>query len=469
MRTLRSRLILSHILPLLLLAPLIGLVLIYLVETQILLSNFADELAAQAVQAARLASDQPNIWANPEAAQRFLTEVTIQRQLQIMLLNPEGTVLASSITMAEDDQVGQSLNLPNLSSALAGNSPIKVTYNLNLQADFMDVLVPVVNPDQKIIGVVRLSRQLSDMSEQFVRLRYLILGVTVVELLVGAVIGLILALGLERPLQRVSGAIYGIASGRRWQTLPEQGPNEIRTLLRAFNSLIHRLRVLEESRGHLLANLVHEIGRPLGATQSAIQALLNGAEADPSLRHELLTGIDEQIKRLQPLLDNLAQLHGQLLSTLELHSQPINLREWLPRIIGPWREAVHAKGLNWQLDVPAGLPVIEADPDRLAQVLGNLLSNAIKYTAEGTISLTVKAQDQAVVIIVGDTGPGIADDEQERIFEPFYRSQRDKRFPQGMGLGLSIARELIAAHGGRLELESSPGQGCRFIITLPSG
>jgi signal transduction histidine kinase len=69
--------------------------------------------------------------------------------------------------------------------------------------------------------------------------------------------------------------------------------------------------------------------------------------------------------------------------------------------------------------------------------------------------------------VVSDTGPGIAAHEQDRIFEPFYRSQRDKRFPQGMGLGLSIARELITAHGGRLELESCPGQGSRFIITLP--
>ncbi len=468
MRTLRSRLILSHILPLLLLAPLVGLVLLYLVETQILLSTISNELMVQAAQTARVAGDQPTIWDNPAAAQRFLATVTIQRQLQIALLDPEGTLLASSTSATNGDQPGQPLDLSNLASALAGNSPVQVSYSLNLQAESLEVLAPVINPNQEIVGVVRLSRQLSDMSDQFMRLRYLILGVTAVELLVGGVIGLVLALGLERSLRRVTGAIYGIASGRRWQTLPEQGPTEIRLLLRAFNTLIDRLRVLEESRRNLLANLVHEIGRPLGAMQSAIQALLSGAEAEPALRHELLTGMDEQTKRLQPLLDNLAQLHGQLLSTWELHSQPIDLREWLPRMVSPWREAAHAKGLHWQLDVSATLPIIEADPDRLAQVLGNLLSNAVKYTAEGTISVAARPQNEEVVIVVSDTGPGIAALEQERIFEPFYRSQRDKRFPQGMGLGLSIARELITAHGGRLELESHPGQGSRFVVRLPA-
>ncbi len=111
--------------------------------------------------------------------------------------------------------------------------------------------------------------------------------------------------------------------------------------------------------------------------------------------------------------------------------------------------------------------VNEIDPDRLAQALGNLLSNAIKYTPEGTVSVEASVQDSRVAIVVSDTGIGIAPAEQERIFEPFYRSRRDKRFPQGMGLGLSIARDLVHAHGGRLEVESTPEQGSRFTIFLP--
>ena len=317
------------------------------------------------------------------------------------------------------------------------------------------------------MGVVRLSRQLSEVQRQFLELRSLILAVLGLELVVGIMIGLVLALNLEGSLRRVTTAIYGLASGRQWKTLPEQGPAEIRLLLRAFNTLIERLQMLEEARRHLLANLVHEIGRPIGALQSSIEALRSGADQDPELRRELLEGMHEQTRRLSPLLDNLSELHGQVLGAFELSCQETDLNEWLPHTISPWREAAHAKGLHWHLDLAGTLPHLEIDQDRLAQVLGNLLSNAIKYSSEGTISIEARPHDDGVIIVVSDTGLGIAADEQAHIFEPFYRSQRDKRFPQGMGLGLSIARDLVVAHGGRLEVDSTPGQGSHFTVWLP--
>jgi signal transduction histidine kinase len=108
------------------------------------------------------------------------------------------------------------------------------------------------------------------------------------------------------------------------------------------------------------------------------------------------------------------------------------------------------------------------DPDRLAQVVGNLLSNAIKYTPpRGTVSLDAGVEGEEVWIRISDTGPGISPEEQERIFAPFYRSRPGRRFPQGMGLGLSIASTLVAAHGGRLKLDSAPGLGSRFTVWLP--
>jgi signal transduction histidine kinase len=179
--------------------------------------------------------------------------------------------------------------------------------------------------------------------------------------------------------------------------------------------------------------------------------------------------MDDQVQRLSPLLGSLTDLHDQVLGTLELNLQPVALSEWLPRTVTPWREVAHDKGLHWQMDIPESLPVVEVDADRLAQALGNLLSNAIKYTPEGTITVKASALEDGVAIAVSDTGIGVAPSEQDRIFEPFYRSSRDRRFPQGMGLGLSIARDLVLAHGGRLEVESAPGEGSRFTILLPRG
>lgn len=467
MRTLRSRLILSHILPIVIIVPLVGVALIYILETQVLLTNLSNELTRQAALTAKMAAQQPGIWHDDAAARIFVTNISTHQQSQVMLLDPYGKLITSS--RADDaGQVGQRVSLPNLSNILAGDHQVQINYNRNLQIQVAEILVPIVDANQQVIGIVRLTRQLSDASEQFHRLRYIIAGVLVGELLLGIMLGLVLALDLERSLRRVTEAIYGVASGRRWATLPERGPQEIRLLLRAFNTLIERLRMMEEARRRLLANLVHEVSRPIGALQAAIEALLNGADQDEVFRRQLLQGMEAETDRLQPLLTNLTELHDQVLGTLELNCRPTNLTEWLPRTIITWREAAQAKGLRWQAVIPDMLPTLEIDPDRLAQVLGNLLSNAIKYTQpEGTISLEAGVEGESVWIRVSDTGLGISSEERERIFEPFYRTHPGRRFPQGLGLGLTIVRDLIVAHGGRLAVESEPGRGSQFTIWLP--
>ncbi len=466
MRTLRSRLIVSHILPLLLILPVVGFALVYLLETQVFLTYLSAEVAQQGVLTADMAREQPAIWSDATEAHRFVTLFSIRSRSNVMLFDAEGNLLAAS-QPGYSESLGQPLDLPHLAAALAGDEQVYVNYTRSVQAEVIQVLVPIVGSNQKILGVVRLSQYLSNIQDQLVRLRVLIAVVLAVGLLLAVVIGLALALSLGRSLQGVTDAIYGVSSRGEWAILPEKGPDEVRMLLRAFNSLIERLRVLEDSRRRLLANLVHELGRPLGALQSAVQALRSGAEQDPELRRELLDGMDTQVHRLRPLLDSLTDLHDQVLGTLELNRQPIALGDWLRRTVTPWRQAAQDKGLHWRIDIPDPLPVLEIDPDRMAQVLGNLLSNAIKYTLEGTVSVGASVEERGVSIIVADSGIGIAPSEQERIFEPFYRSQRDRRFPQGMGLGLSIARDLVHAHGGRLEVESTPGQGSRFTIWLP--
>jgi signal transduction histidine kinase len=334
MHTLRSRLILSHIVPLLLIVPLVGVALVYILETQVLLTSLSQDLAQQGALTADLARDDPQIWGDAAEAQRFVTFFSVRSQSHIMLFDSAGNLLASS-EPGYTDQVGQPLELPNLSAALAGEQQVHVNYTQEFHAEVVQVLVPVVGPNREVMGVVRLSQYFSGIHDQLIHLRYLIAGVLAVELALAVLVALALALSLGRSLRRVTDAIYGVASGREWETLPEEGPEEVRTLLRAFNTLIERLRILEESRRRLLANLVHELGRPLGALQSGVQALLSGAGEDPDLRHDLLEGMDTQVQRLRPLLDSLINLHGQVLGTLELNLQSVALSDWLAPTITP--------------------------------------------------------------------------------------------------------------------------------------
>lgn len=178
--------------------------------------------------------------------------------------------------------------------------------------------------------------------------------------------------------------------------------------------------------------------------------------------------MEAQIRRLQCLLEDLARLHDRAVGSLELDRRPIILSEYLPPLMSAWRETALQKGLRWQSIIPGALPVISADPDRLAQALGNLVSNAITYTPpKGTVTINAGTAEDQVWIRVSDTGPGIAPEEQERIFTSFYRGQAGGRFAQGMGLGLTIARDLVTAHGGRLTVESILGTGSHFTIWLP--
>jgi two-component system sensor histidine kinase BaeS len=473
-KALRTRLILSHVLPLLVMVPLMGLALMYVLERQVLLGSLSSELQGQALLAAEIAARWEDAWTDPARAHDLVTLIHSRVEARVVLLDSGGRLLASS-DLADVEQASQLSELAGfddtvagLDEALAGQVSVHTTYSRRAQREVVDALVPVLDAEGQVLGIVRLSHQLTTVYERFARLRYLIAGVLAAGLLLGAGVGWVLALDLERPLRQLTRAVDELTRGERAVLVVERGPTEIQGLGHSVSALVQQLRDMEQARRKLLANLVHELGRPLGALSSAIQALLGGADRDEALRRELLTGIEGETHRLRRLLDDLAGLHDQVLGTLELDQRPIDTDRWLATLLGPWREAAQEKGLHWQSTIAPDLPALKADPDRLGQALGNLLSNAIKYTPPGgRVSIEAGVKDDEIWIRVSDTGPGIAADEQEQVFMPFYRSQAGRRFPQGMGLGLSIAREVILAHGGRLALESTPGLGSHFTAFLP--
>jgi signal transduction histidine kinase len=137
-------------------------------------------------------------------------------------------------------------------------------------------------------------------------------------------------------------------------------------------------------------------------------------------------------------------------------------------MLPPWQEMAHEKGLQWEVNLEAHLPLLYGDALRLGQVMGNLISNAIKMTpAGGKISLAAGQETDQIWLRVSDTGPGIQPEELQKIFEPFYRGQSGTRLDTGMGLGLSIAKNLVEAHGGVLQVDSRPGAGSAFTVWLP--
>jgi two-component system, OmpR family, sensor histidine kinase BaeS len=469
LRSLRGRFALSHVLPLLVIIPIMGIALVYVLETQVLLRNMSTDLMSTAALVARLTGNQAGLWNDPAQAQAFVDQAAPDVNARILLLDRDGGLLASS-DPTDRANLGQKLAVPGMAQLLGGHTDVRTAYSPRLSTEVVAAAVPVFGTNGQVVGVVRLTHPWTTVYERFLRLRYLIAAILGVGMVLGSAVGWVLAINLEQPLGQLTGAVGELAASSEWTPVTEDGPTEIRLLVRTVNDLVARLHMLEHNRRQLLANLVHELGRPLGSLSLAVQALRRGADQDAELRDELLAGIDGEIIRLRRLLDDLARLYDQVAGTLQLACRPIPLRDWLPGVLPVWRTAAEGKGLHWEAHVPDSLPTVNIDPDRLGQALGNLLSNAIKYTPTGgqvCVGAGFEAKD--LWIRVADTGPGIPIEKQAQVFEPFQRGADGRLFPQGMGLGLAIARDLVTAHGGHLDLESQPGQGSRFTIWLPVG
>jgi two-component system sensor histidine kinase BaeS len=467
-RSLRARLVLSHILPLLLIVPLMYASLVYLLETRFLIPRLAQELLDNARLLTEVTRAQTLTPEGIKEVQVILVRLQLDPALRLVYMDPSGAILYSN----DPDYLvrsGQKLDIPGLSRAASGEEVTLTTYSLLPGSKYsIQVLLPLTNNNDQTVGIVWLTYYEASLNRLFQQMRSLSILVMLASLLVGTILGSTLALNISKPVRQVTRAINSLARGESGKSLAEQGPDEIRDLVRAVNVLVSRLSSLEQARRQLLANLVHELGRPLGALRSAIQALAKGAGDDPQLLSDLTTGMDEETARLQNILEELAHLHDQILGSLELHSESVALGDWLPKVVLPWAEAAAEKHLEWQTQIPADLPMIEVDRLRFAQVIGNLLSNAIKYTPSGGwVNISAGRNDGALWIRVADNGPGIPEEEREKIFQPFYRGDQGRRIKQGMGLGLSIARDLAIAHGGTIELETQPGIGSAFTIWLP--
>ena len=229
------------------------------------------------------------------------------------------------------------------------------------------------------------------------------------------------------------------------------------------------LRRLERVRQDFVANVSHEFRTPLTAIQGFAETLLSGALEDPANRRRFVEIIREHATRLARLTEDLLKLSRIEAGQLKLEFRPVSVS----RLIESCVETAHLKAVPRQLALnvrlPEGLPPVRGDSNSLQEVLQNLLDNALQYTpAGGKIDVSASCSNGRVVVTVADTGIGIPQVEQERIFERFYRVDAARsREAGGTGLGLSIARHIMEAHGGHLWVESAVGEGSRFHFSIP--
>jgi signal transduction histidine kinase len=279
-------------------------------------------------------------------------------------------------------------------------------------------------------------------------------------------LGLGLSRGLTAPVARLTAAARRIAGGDLSQRVPETGSAEMSALGRAFNQMAADLEKAEELRRNLVADLAHELRTPLSVIQGNLRAILDGVY--PLEQAEIATLYDET-RLLNRLVEDLRELALAEAGQLRLERRPVSPADLVNRATDAVRAQAAARGVALQADLLEHLPPVDIDPQRIEQVLGNLLNNALIHTpAGGEIVVTARLMGSEVEVSVRDTGEGISPEHLPHVFERFYRADRSRSWVTGgTGLGLTIAKQLVEAHGGRIEVESEVGRGTQFTFTLP--
>jgi len=288
---------------------------------------------------------------------------------------------------------------------------------------------------------------------------------SIVGFIVAFVLAALIARTIARPLQHFASAAQSIARGHYEQRVPEEGAAEVRAAAEAFNAMSAEVQATQQAQRDFLANVSHDLKTPLTSIQGYAQAIMDGASKDPAQSATIIYDEATRLSRMVAELTDLARLQA---GGVTMRSDPVDLVPLWEALKQRMDVVTERKRLTVTLNLPKSA-VIEGDGDRLAQVFMNLLSNAVKYTPEGgSVSVTMIADSLGATIAVADSGLGIPLEEQARIFERFYQVDKARGPRRGTGLGLAIVREIVAAHHGRISVQSDgPNQGTTFTVWLP--
>ena len=283
-------------------------------------------------------------------------------------------------------------------------------------------------------------------------------------------IALLLTLVLSRrmtsPIGVLAEAARRLGHGDLSQRVRLQGEGEVTALAQAFNSMAADLEYAEQLRRNMVADVAHELRTPLSNIQGYLEAIRDGIiEPNPAA----IGSLNEEASLLSRLVNELQELSLAEAGELKLVYQAEDITNLVKQAVTPWQPQVTARELSLSVELPDDLPLVNIDWQRVNQVLHNILENAVAHTPKGgAINVTAGAKGKWVEVSVSDTGEGIPAEDLPHIFERFYRVDKSRaRATGGSGLGLTIARRLIEAHGGTIAVQSKLGEGSRFSFTLP--
>lgn len=331
---------------------------------------------------------------------------------------------------------------------------------------------PIQPGQYAILVAVRMPRQTQVISAILEDYGDLLIAPMVQAALIGVAVALLLSIlitrWVARPLQKVAEAAAAVAQGDLDRRAPVQGPHEVRTVAESFNLMSSEVQAAQQAQRDFLANVTHDLRTPLTSIQGFSQAIADGVAADPTAARRAAQIIHDEAGRLNRMVQDLLDLARVEAGRFNMARHTLRLHDLLRSVGERLTPKAAEKSLKLEVDVPA-LPGIAGDGDRLVQVFTNLIDNGIKHTPPGgTITLQATTKPGWVAIRVRDTGEGIPAEDVPHIFDRFYQVDKSRPRRDGAGLGLTICKQIVEAHAGKIGVESVEGLGTAFTVWLPT-
>ena len=317
---------------------------------------------------------------------------------------------------------------------------------------------------------------MEEMKEIVNDIRWKIVWAGVITLTIIIGVSIFISQRISRPMVAIAENVEKIRLGDLEKHIEATTDDEIGRVARAVNELVDKLKAdivelkkLQRARSEFLGNVSHELRTPIFTLQGYLETLLNGAVDDPAVNRLFIEKASTHAARLNALLNDLIDISRIESGEMKMSFRYFRINEFLELVVNDFQQAAIQRRVTLKSSLKTGEEIeVFGDKERLRGVLSNLIDNAIKYNREGgDVLVSTEFHEGKVRIVVADTGAGIADEHLTRIFERFYRIDKDRsREVGGTGLGLAIVKHIVEAHGGKVEVRSTVGKGTSFSFML---
>lgn len=400
----------------------------------------------------------------PQSLNSLCRMLSARVHYRVLVRRPDGVILGSSDTSQAKPGNAQ---MPQSMKMLRARFGCVLCHGEIRRNDAEVASVPLYRNHVRI-GSVTLSTSLYNARQAAGKTRRIALAALVLATTIAALVSHRLAAGIADPISRMNSMAQRIAAGDLDQRVDVAGrPDEIGQLGASLNRMTDNIRREVEIRREFLANASHELRTPVASLRAMVGALQSGGVDDPEAARRFLDTMDSEAGRLSQLLNDLLSISALDSGKIRPNRCTTELQDLALQATEILSERAEARKITLSVDIPDNLTVC-ADRGQILQVLLNLVDNAINYSPEGaSVDITAEAAESQVSIRVRDTGMGIPEQEQQRVFERFYRVDKTRsRQLGGTGLGLAIVRDIVAAHGGEVSVSSTPGGGSTFTVVL---